>query len=127
MTVMNGRRKESFLAKSLYVSSKLCLVVIQIVVDRGARSGYSIPVCSEGRPDMICAQWNPIRHGDVVCKLDNIFDLWISCQYTPTSRDGAKSYLPTIQADLGEVAYLIFGNFRSYLSGKVSEDGLSSR
>lgn len=39
------------------------------------RSGYSIPVRSKSRRDVIRPQWNPIRHGDIVCKLDNVLDL----------------------------------------------------
>jgi hypothetical protein len=50
-------------------------MVIETLVNLGARSGYSIPVCSKGRSDMICTQSNPFRHGDVVSELDDIFDL----------------------------------------------------
>jgi hypothetical protein len=61
--------------KSFLRSLKLCLIVIETIVNLGARSGYSIPVCSKGRSNVIRTQWNPLRYGDVVCKLDNIFDL----------------------------------------------------
>jgi hypothetical protein len=61
--------------KSILRSLTLCLVVIETVVNLGARRGYSIPVGSKGRPNVIRTQWNPLRHGDIVCKLDDIFDL----------------------------------------------------
>jgi hypothetical protein len=47
-SMKGNRRPNERVAKILLRSLKLCLIVIEAVVNLGARSGYSIPVCCEG-------------------------------------------------------------------------------